>query len=73
VYDRIFGFLLRFSMLVYGFFIFQEISSLSVEPCEGELLIVTVFEIKIEGVTNCKFHNAQIVNLNSYHLRYLIF
>ena len=25
---------------------FQEISSLSVEPCEGETLIVTVFEIK---------------------------
>ncbi|XP_042421117.1 uncharacterized protein LOC122009157 isoform X1 [Zingiber officinale] len=27
-----------------------EVSSLSVEPCEGEFLIVTVFEIKKEGV-----------------------
>jgi len=28
----------------------QEISSLSVEPCEGESLVVTVFEIKSSEV-----------------------
>lgn len=31
---------------------FQEVSSLSVEPCEGEFLIVTVFEIKSEEVSS---------------------
>ena len=31
---------------------FQEISSLSVEPCEGESLIVTVFEIHRSEVNN---------------------
>lgn len=30
----------------------QEISSLSVEPCEGESLIVTVFEIQKSEVRN---------------------
>ncbi|KAJ4775975.1 Trigger factor [Rhynchospora pubera] len=34
----------------FGLFIFQEISSLSVEPCQHELLIVTVFEINIHDV-----------------------
>ena len=34
------------SSLCVGCKFFQEISSLSVEPCEGETLVVTVFEIK---------------------------
>lgn len=41
--------LVSFSLIFCGhenmFKLFQEISSLSVEPCEGETLIVTVFEI----------------------------
>lgn len=34
--------------MMYGYSIydFQEIASLSVEPCEGETIIVTVFQIK---------------------------
>lgn len=35
----------------------QEISSLSVEPCEGESLVVTVFEIKRSEVRKIKLEN----------------
>ncbi|XP_078158969.1 uncharacterized protein LOC144554527 isoform X1 [Carex rostrata] len=39
-----------FYACLWVFHSFQEISSLSVESCVGEFLIVTVFEIKIEEV-----------------------
>lgn len=41
---------------------FQEISSLSVEPCEGETLIVTVFEIQRSEVN--KNFQLLVLNLN---------
>lgn len=41
--------------MIYGYSIydFQEIASLAVEPCEGETIVVTVFEIKKSEVLVC--------------------